>query len=40
MKIYAMSFLVTVAIIGLYIFNLSRLYWHIGQEVGRAMGGM
>jgi hypothetical protein len=40
MKIYAMSFLVTAIIIGLYVFNLGRLYWYVGQEVGKTLGGM
>jgi hypothetical protein len=40
MKIYGMSFLVTATVIGLYVLNLGRLYWYIGQEVGKALGGM
>jgi hypothetical protein len=40
LKIYGMSFLVTAVVLGLYAFNLGRLYWYIGDQVGRVLGGM
>ena len=40
MKIYSAGFLVTATIIGLYALTLSRLYWYIGQEIGRTIGGL
>ena len=37
MKTLVLYFLGTAVVMGLYVFNLGRLYWYIGQEVGRAI---